>query len=71
MFDIADDQPENDRVRYTVSPAARKEVLKRLLALNHQRAKDEGAKAPPTKVIGAGRKKAVTPATGPGLFGDL
>ncbi|MGE0356581.1 MAG: type IIL restriction-modification enzyme MmeI [Burkholderiales bacterium] len=30
--------PENDRVRYTMSPAARKEVLKRLLALNHQRA---------------------------------
>ncbi len=30
--------PENDRVRYTISPAARKEVLRRLLALNHQRA---------------------------------
>jgi len=25
--------PENDRVRYTISPAARKQVLKRLLAL--------------------------------------
>lgn len=33
--------PENDRVRYTISPAARKEVLKRLLALNHQRAEEE------------------------------
>jgi hypothetical protein len=33
--------PENDRVRYTVSPAARKEILKRLLALNHERAEAE------------------------------
>ena len=30
--------PENDRVRYTISPTARKEVLKRLLQLNHDRA---------------------------------
>jgi len=37
--------PENDRVRYTISPAARKEVLKRLLALNHERAKQEAAQA--------------------------
>ena len=29
--------PENDRVRYTISPAARREVLKRLLAENHAR----------------------------------
>jgi hypothetical protein len=28
--------PENDRVRYTIHPDARKEILKRLLALNHQ-----------------------------------
>ena len=27
--------PENDRTRYTISPAARKEILKRLLQLNH------------------------------------
>jgi len=27
---------ENDRVRYTISPDARKEVLKRLLKLNHE-----------------------------------
>lgn len=33
--------PENDRVRYTVSPAARKELLKRLLAENHRRAAEE------------------------------
>ncbi len=28
--------PENDRVRYTISPEARKEVLKRLLLLNNE-----------------------------------
>ena len=28
--------PENDRVRYTISPEARKEVLKCLLKLNHE-----------------------------------
>ncbi|MBM4124501.1 MAG: hypothetical protein FJ246_06065 [Nitrospira sp.] len=38
--------PENDRVRYTISPAARKEVLRRLLALNHERAAAEATAAP-------------------------
>jgi hypothetical protein len=33
--------PENDRVRYTIHPDARKEVLKRLLLLNHERYEDE------------------------------
>ncbi|MGE4345756.1 MAG: DNA methyltransferase, partial [Geoalkalibacter sp.] len=47
--------PENDRVRYTISPEARKEVLKRLLALNHQRAEEEKAKAP-AKVEKAGKR---------------
>ena len=28
--------PENDRVRYTISPDVRKEILKRLLKLNHE-----------------------------------
>ena len=28
--------PENDRIRYTISPAARREILKRLLLLNHE-----------------------------------
>ena len=28
--------PENDRIRYTIGPEARKEVLKRLLLLNHE-----------------------------------
>lgn len=38
--------PENDRVRYTISPAARKEILKRMLALNHEHARQEAAQAP-------------------------
>ena len=33
--------PENDRLRYTLHPNARREVLKRLLLLNHQRAGEE------------------------------
>jgi len=33
--------PENDRVRYTISPAARREVLERLLELNFQRHAEE------------------------------
>ncbi len=36
---------ENDRVRYTISPAARKELLRRLLAENHARAAAESATA--------------------------
>ena len=33
--------PENDRVRYTISPTARRKVLKRLLAENHARTEIE------------------------------
>jgi len=33
--------PENDRIRYTISPKARRKVLKRLLAENHARTKVE------------------------------
>ena len=58
--------PENDRVRYTISPAARKEVLKRLLALNHQRAKAEALMLPAAKPP-AKRRKAQTDDS-PGLF---
>ena len=36
--------PENDRVRYTIHPDARKEILKRLLQLNHQLYAEEEAK---------------------------
>jgi len=41
--------PENDRVRYTISPTARKEVLRRLLALNHERAAAQTMAAPVKK----------------------
>ena len=47
--------PKNDRVRYTISPAARREVLKRLLAENHARAEAE-AKNPAPKPKRGGRK---------------
>jgi hypothetical protein len=40
---------ENDRLRYTISPAARKELLRRLLALNYARAEAEKAEAKLTK----------------------
>ncbi len=49
--------PEGDRVRYTISPAARKVVLKRLLDLNHARAAEEKA-AGVGKIKGARKKKA-------------
>ena len=58
--------PENDRVRYTVSHAARREVLKRLLAENHARAKFE-AKIPAPRPTRGGRKRMA--AAGPDLFG--
>ena len=41
--------PENDRVRYTIHPDARKELLKRLLALNHQRAEVQTTEIKPPK----------------------
>ncbi len=41
--------PENDRVRYTISPAARKEILSRLLQLNHTRYAEEEVKGLHTK----------------------
>lgn len=52
-FHAIDTLPENDRVRYTIGPSARKEVLRRLLALNHERAAAEAAVAETTK----GKKK--------------
>ncbi len=58
FYDV-DTLPENDRTRYTISPAARKEVLKRLLALNHERAAEEKAKGlgEKKKAKKAGKKK--------------
>ena len=51
--------PENDRVRYTISHAARRDVLKRLLAENHIRAGTE-AKDPPSRSNRSGRKRMPT-----------
>ena len=48
--------PENDRVRYTISPAARKEILKRLLAENHRRAAAQVTE-PATKPIAKRSRK--------------
>ena len=44
-------------LRYTISEAARREVLDWLLALNHERHAEELASAPPEKKKRAGRKK--------------
>jgi hypothetical protein len=52
--------PENDRVRYTISPSARKELLKRLLRLNHERAAEEAANVVVTKGPSKKRNKAKT-----------
>jgi len=41
--------PENDRTRYTISPDARKEVLRRLLKLNHEIHEQEQKEAKPSK----------------------
>jgi len=59
--------PENDRLRYSISPEARKELLKHLLALNHQRAAEQVASAPATPSKSRG-KKIKNPAQGE-LFG--
>ena len=59
--------PENDRVRYTISPMARKEVLRRLLALNHQRAVVQAAAVPVKKKHGK-RGKAQADHNTPELF---
>jgi len=60
--------PENDRVRYTISPAARKEVLNRLLALNHERAEAEAAGALVVKSPQRKKKAVEAKANLPELF---
>jgi hypothetical protein len=47
--------PENDRVRYTIHPEARREVLKRLLELNHKVYAEEVAQGLHEK--GKGKRK--------------
>ncbi len=62
--------PENDRIRYTISPTARKEVLRRLLDLNHERAKaDQAALESLSSTKSAKRSRTVkSGATGETLF---
>jgi hypothetical protein len=52
--------PENDRIRFTIHPDARKEILKRLLALNHKIHDEEGAESVSKKDT-AKKKKKVNP----------
>ena len=60
--------PENDRVRYTISPAARREVLTRLLAENQRRAAD-GSSGPNAKSEAkASRGRRGPSPAGPSLF---
>ena len=61
---------ENDRVRYTISPAARKELLARLLKENHARAAAEAANAPATGIKSATKSRGKTKSAldGEGLF---
>jgi hypothetical protein len=49
--------PENDRVRFIIHPDARKEILKRLIALNHARAAEEAAKSLAGKPVKRVRSK--------------
>lgn len=61
--------PENDRVRYTISPAARKELLKLLLAENHRRAAAESGTTPAPRPAKPAAKKSQTPSDpAPNLF---
>jgi methylase of polypeptide subunit release factors len=64
--------PDNDRVRYTISPAARREVLRRLLKLNHERAAEEEAKikAAPKAAREKRGEKALSSDAQPGLSFD-
>lgn len=49
--------PENDRIRYTISPESRKEILKRLLKLNHEIYEQEVAEGLHAKGKGKAKTK--------------
>ncbi len=51
-FHEAETLPENDRVRYTISPGARREILKRLLVENHARTGAEAKHPSPRRTRG-------------------
>jgi methylase of polypeptide subunit release factors len=60
-FHEVDYLPENDRIRYTISPQARPEVLKRLLKLNHEIYAEEVAQGLHDKKKGKKKAKVVDP----------
>ncbi len=53
--------PENDRICYTISPDARKEILKRLLKLNHEIHEQEMKESKPLKTKKKETKKSHKP----------
>lgn len=55
-FHEVDYLPENDRLRYTIHPDARKELLKRLLQLNHTLYAEEEAKGLHKKKAGKSKR---------------
>ena len=57
--------PENDRTRYTIHRDARRELLKRLLLLNHKRYAEEQAAAK-TNRPAVGKKKSAAQKSGRG-----
>ena len=62
--------PENDRIRYTISPEARKEILKRLLELNHKIHEEEVKAGLWEKKGKKSKKKSLIVKEQGGLFGE-
>ncbi|UUC44128.1 type IIL restriction-modification enzyme MmeI [Flavobacterium cerinum] len=60
--------PENDRVRFSIDPAARKEILKRLLLLNLQQYNEESKFDTSDKNVGKKRSKSVPKTSNITLF---
>jgi len=60
--------PETDRIRHTISPSARKALLKHLLTLNHTRAATEAEAAAITAVVKPKRAKKKITAEPSNLF---
>lgn len=63
--------PENDRVRFTIHPDARKEVLKRLLELNHKIHEEEKVRGLLDKKKTVSKKSNVLNEPQAGYVGDL
>ena len=63
--------PEHDRTRYTISPEARKEILKRLLKLNHDLYSEEQSESLPDKKIGTSKKMKAAIKKGQPIPGNL